>query len=113
MAMLQIISAVCLSQWEKFTLEPPDKLLKNDLYLPPRAKLNVFRNTLRNFGAQICNDLPANVKHYHLFKCLNQITSKCILVKNYYMSTSVQLVFITTCLNFVFNFVFNCFLICI
>ena len=36
---------------------------KNDLYLPLRAKLNVFRNTLRYSGAQIWNDLPANVKH--------------------------------------------------
>ena len=36
---------------------------KNDLYLPPRAKLNVYRNTLRYSGALIWNDLPANVKH--------------------------------------------------
>ena len=35
---------------------------KNDLYLPPRAKLNVYRNTLRYAGALIWNDLPANVK---------------------------------------------------
>ena len=63
MAMVQIISAVCLCQWEKFTVEPPDKLVKNYLYLPPRAKLNVFRNTLRYSGAQIWNDIPANVKH--------------------------------------------------
>ena len=36
---------------------------KNDLYLPPRAKVNVFGNTLRYSDAQIWNDLPANVKH--------------------------------------------------
>ena len=36
---------------------------KNDLYLPPRAKLNVYRNTLRYSGALIWNDLPAHVKH--------------------------------------------------
>ena len=36
---------------------------KNDLYLPPRAKLNVYRNTLRYSGVLIWNDLPANVKH--------------------------------------------------
>ena len=42
-----------------------------------------------------------------MVKCLNQITSKCILAKNYYMSTSVQLLFITTCLNIVFKFVFK------
>ena len=44
---------------------------KNYLYLPPRAKLYVFRNTLRYTGAQIWNDLPANVKHVpsvHMFK---------------------------------------------
>ena len=35
---------------------------KNDLYLPPRAKLNVYRNTLRYSGALIWNDLPANEK---------------------------------------------------
>ena len=35
----------------------------NDLHLPPRAKLNVYRNTLRYSGALIWNDLPANVKH--------------------------------------------------
>ena len=36
---------------------------KNELYLPPRAKLNVYRITLRCSGALIWNYLPANVKH--------------------------------------------------
>ena len=63
-----------LSQRGKFTVEPLDKLVKNDLYLPPRAKLNVYRNTLRYSGVLIWNDLPANVKHVqsvqiHFNKC--------------------------------------------
>ena len=69
---------------------------KNDSYLPPRAKLNVYRDTIRYFGAQIWNNLPVNVKYIrcHLFKCLNQTTLKCILVK----TTTSQLVcmFLTT-----------------
>ena len=62
MAMLQIISAVCVSQWVKITVELLDKLVKNDLYLPPGVKLNIYRNTLRYSGVQIWNDLPADVK---------------------------------------------------
>ena len=34
-----------------------------DLYIPPKARLNVFRNTLRYSGAHIWNNLPANVKN--------------------------------------------------
>ena len=38
---------------------------KNDLCLPPppKAELDVYRNTLRYAGALIWNNLPANVKH--------------------------------------------------
>ena len=69
MAMLQIIYASFLSQWGKFTVEPLDKLVKNDLYLPPRAKLNDYRNTLRYSGALIWNDLPAkHVQSVQMFK---------------------------------------------
>ena len=35
---------------------------KGDLYLPPRAKLCVFRNSIRYSGAQLWNSLPANVR---------------------------------------------------
>ena len=41
----------------------PRQTCKNDLYLPPRAKLNAVRNTLRYSGVRIWNNLPANVKH--------------------------------------------------
>ena len=60
MAMLQIrISSMSVGEVYSRT---HDKLVKKDLYLLPRAKLNVFRNTLHYFGAQIWNNVPANVK---------------------------------------------------
>ena len=34
----------------------------NDLFLPPRAKLNVFRSSFRYNGAQIWNSLPLNIR---------------------------------------------------
>ena len=34
----------------------------NDLYLPPRAKLNIYRNSLQYSGAQIWNSLPTNIR---------------------------------------------------
>ena len=34
-----------------------------DLYIPSKARLNVFRNTLRYSGAHIWNNLPAKVKN--------------------------------------------------
>ena len=34
-----------------------------NLYLPPRAKLNVFRNSLRYSGADIWNNLPTNIRN--------------------------------------------------
>ena len=58
--MLQIISAVCLSQWEKFTVEPPDKLVKMICIFRPGPS-SMFSGI--RYGAQIWNDLPANVKH--------------------------------------------------
>ena len=35
----------------------------NDLYLPPGAKLNIFRNSLCYSGAQLYNSLPADIKN--------------------------------------------------
>ena len=42
-----------------------------DLYIPSKAKLNVFKNTLRYSGAYIWNNLPAkvnNVSSVEMFK---------------------------------------------
>ena len=62
MAMLQIISAACLRQWGEVHSRTTRQTCENDLYLPPGVKLNIYRNTLQYSGAQIWNDLPANVK---------------------------------------------------
>jgi hypothetical protein len=36
--------------------------IKNDLYVPPRAKLNTFRNAIRYSGASIWNNLPNEIR---------------------------------------------------
>ena len=57
--MLQIIPAAVGEVHSRTTRQT----CKKYLYLPPRAMLDVYRNTLRYSGAQIWNDLAANVKH--------------------------------------------------
>ena len=54
---------------------------KKDIYIPSKARLNVFRNTLRYSGAHILNNLPAKVKNVssvEIFKI--RILVNCILV---------------------------------
>ena len=58
MAMLQIISAVCLSLWEKFTVAPLDKLVKMICIFRP-GPCSMFSG----IRYDMWNDLPANVKH--------------------------------------------------
>ena len=46
-----------------------------DLYVPSKARLNVFRNTIRYSGAYIWNNLSAKVKKTcHLLKCSKRAT---------------------------------------
>ena len=106
--MLQIISAGCLSQWWKFTVEPPDKLVKNDLYRPPSAKLNVYRNTLRypawcpNLEWSTCKTCAQYVEMYKW----NYLKMYFSLKKIVHVNNCAC--FLSTCFNYVFKLVFNC-----